>query len=131
MASLLIGPTGRNPHYALGEHQYAHIIGAQTAVLVAHGNGFVHNITCGVKGTLVKFYDTPTGGTTDATTLVATFDISTTTPTLETGTLDEAFSKGITVIVTGDTTTEVNISFDGAQTTNPRQFGTVDANPGR
>lgn len=131
MASLLIGPTGRNPYYALGEHQYAHAIGAQTAVLVAHGNGFVHTVTVGVVGTLAKFYDTPAGGTADATTLVATLNISTTPPTLETGTLDMAFSKGITVVITGDAATELNISFDGAQTLNPRQFGTIDSNPGR
>lgn len=120
MATLVIGPTNRNPDYALGEHQYAHIVGAQTAVLVSGGGGHVHTLTVGVVGTLAKFYDTPSGGTTDDTTLIHTAAIN--VATLETNTLDFTFSKGLTVIVTGAAGTEITITFAAAQTVSSRTF---------
>lgn len=120
MASLNIGPTGRNPDRARGEHQYAHIIGDQTAVLVGGGGGQLHSILTGVVGTLAKFYDTASGGTTDATTQLCTVSLGALTsgPYI----LDVAFSKGLTCIVTGGASTEVTISFDGAQTVSPLTF---------
>lgn len=130
MASLVIGPTGRNPDYAHGENQYAEIIGAQTAVLVSAGGGFLHTVTVGVTGTLITFYDVKAGGTTDATTQIAVLTL--TDVTRETATLDVAFSQGLTAIVTGGATTAVNVSFRGAQTVSPRTFGTqLDGNAGR
>lgn len=129
MASLVIGPTGQNPHYAMGENQYARILNAQTAVLVAHGSGNLHTVVVGVAGTLAKFYDTPTGGTADDTTEIATVDIS--QATRETLTLDVAFSKGLTVVVTG-ASADLTVSFRQAQTVSPRTFGTqLDGNAGR
>src|SRR5258708_1774503 len=99
MASLLIGATGRNTDYTRGEAQYAHIIGAQTAVLVSAGGGMVHTVNIGIAGTLAKFYDVKSGGPTDATTLIFTVDIS--APTTAPFDLpDVAFSQGLTVIVT-------------------------------
>lgn len=126
MASLLIGPKGRNPDRARQEHQYARINGAQTAVLVAHGGGQVVGLTVGVVGTLAKFYDVATGGTTDDTTQIATYSLA------ALGDIDApefAFSQGLTVIVTG--AADLTVYFDGAQTVSPRQFGTIDSNPGR
>jgi len=130
MASLLFGPKGRTPDYAIGENRYAHAIGAQTAVLVANGGGYVHTVTVGVVGTLAKFYDVKSGGTTDATTLIHTANLS--AATLETNTLDFAFSQGLTVIITGDASTEVTITFRAEQSVSPRTFGTqLDGNAGR
>ena len=129
MATLLIGPTGQNPHYAMGENQYARLTGAQTAVLVAHGAGNVHTVVVGVAGTLLKLYDVATGGTTDDTTEIATVDIS--QATRETLTLDVAFSKGLTAIVTG-ASADLTVSFRQAQTVSPRTFGTeLDGNDHR
>lgn len=124
MASLLIGPKGRNPDYARNEHQYANITGAQTAVLVAHGGGMVHTVQIGVVGTLAIFYDTPEGGTTDATTEIMRLSLATLG---DYDNLDFAFSQGLTVIVTGGA--ELTVMFRGAQTVSPRTFGTIDANP--
>ncbi len=121
MASLLIGPTGRYPDYARGENQYARINGAQTAVLVSAGGGMVHTVTVGVAGTLAKFYDVKAGGTLDDTTEFATVDLSVVAPGA-TVILDEDFSQGCTVVVTGGA--DITVSFRGSQTVNPRTFGT-------
>lgn len=128
MASLLIGPKGRNPDRANGEFQYADIIDAQTAVLVSKGGGVIHTVEIGVVGTLAIFYDVKEGGTTDATTQIAKVSLAalTSQPII----LDVAFSQGLTVVVTGSST-ELTVSFLGAQTVSPRQFGTIDSNPGR
>jgi len=128
MASVLIGPKGRNPDYFRLEHQYANIIGAQTAVIVSKGGGMIHTVWCGVVGTLAEFYDVAEGGTTDATTRIGTFSLAALTDELI---LDIAFSQGLTVIVTGGASTAVGMSFRGAQTVSPRNFGTIDWNPGR
>ena len=119
MASLLLGPTGRTPDYSANDHQYANIKLAQTAVLVSRGGGHLHTVIVGVVGTLAKFYDVASGGTTDATTEIATISLA----ALTHGTflLDVAFSQGLTCIVTG--TAEIFVSFQGSQTTNPRNFG--------
>lgn len=121
MASLTIGPTGRIPQQALNEFQYGYIFQAQTAVLVAAGQGTLHTVVVGVNGTLAKFYDTPSGGTTDATTQIATLDLSA-AATLPTFILDVAFSKGLTVVVTGSNA-ELTVSFRGTATTNPKTAG--------
>lgn len=117
MASLVIGPTNRNPDYFNGEYQYADIIDAQTAVLVSAGGGVVHTVEIGVVGTLAVFYDTPSGGTTDATTQIAKVSLAalSSQPII----LDVAFSKGLTVVVTG-ASTELTVSFRGAQTVSSR-----------
>ena len=121
MASLLIGPMGRTPDYANNEHYYAHIIDAQTAVLVAAGGGMVHTVSVGVIGTLAVFYDVAAGGATDATTRIATVSLAalTSQPTI----LDVAFSAGLTVVVTG--AGELTVSFRGANIAN-----TLWQNPG-
>lgn len=121
MASLVIGPVDRYPDYARGENQYARILGAQTAVLVAHGGGMVHTLTCGVSGTLAKFYDTPTGGTTDDTNEIAT--VTLTNADRETVLLDVDFGRGLTVVVTGDANTDITISFRSASIVSERHFG--------
>jgi hypothetical protein len=119
MASLTIGPVDRNPDIARGEHSYAHLIGAQTAVL-SSGSGFVHTVVVGAIGTLAAFYDTPPGGTTDASTLVCMVSLAALTvgPLI----LDVAFGKGITVVVTGGAGADLTISFDGPQTVSSRTF---------
>lgn len=130
MASLVIGPTNRNPDYARGENQYARILGAQTAVLVPQGGGMIASIMVGIAGTTAKFYDTPAGGTTDDTTQILTVDID--TPTVDSELPKVAFSKGLTVIVAGGATTDMTVSFRGAQTVSTRFFGTqLDGNAGR
>lgn len=122
MASLHIGPTDRNPHVARNEYQYAFIKLAQTAVLVAAGGGTLHTITIGVVGTLAKFFDTPSGGTADDTTEIATVDISAVQN--EPIIIDIAFAKGLTCVVTG-AAAEITVSFLGAPTVSPRTFGAI------
>lgn len=117
MASSHIGPTGQIPHQAIGEYQYAYLNGADTFVLVAAGQGMVHTVVVGVAGTLCKLYDTPSGGTADATTQIATLDTS--VATARDWLLDVAFSKGLTVITTGGSG-EITVSFRGTATTNPK-----------
>lgn len=130
MASLLIGPTNRNPDYARGEHQYARILGAQTAVLVSAGGGMIASIMVGIAGTTAQFYDVAAGGTLDATTQILTVDID--TPTLDSELPKIAFSKGLTVVVGGSSSTDMTVSFRGALVTSSRTFGTqLDGNAGR
>lgn len=124
MASLLIGPTGRNPDYARNEHQYAKITGAQTAVLVAHGGGMVHTVEVGVAGTLAVFHDVESGGSLSAATEIATISLASVGNYPD---LDFAFSKGLTVVVTG--AGELTVMFRGAQTVSTRTFGTIDSDP--
>jgi len=123
MASLVIGPTGRYPDIARGENQYARILGAQTAVLVSKGGGLVHTVAVGVAGTLLKFYDVAAGGTADDTTEIATVVLA--NADRETVILDVDFSQGLTAVVTGDASTDLVVSFRGAQTVSPRTFGTL------
>lgn len=125
MATLLIGPTGRNPDRSRQEHQYAKINEEQTAVLVANGGGQVVGVVVGVAGTLAKFYDTPSGGTTDDTTEIMTLSLA------AVGDIDApefAFSKGLTVVVTG-AAAELTVFFDGEQTVSGRNFGVIDSDP--
>ncbi len=117
MASLTIGPTGRTPTQALNEFQYAYIYLAQTAVIVPAGHGTLHAIVVGVAGTDLKLYDTPSGGTADATTQIATVSLAAVSYLL----LDIAFTKGLTAVVAG--AAEVTLSFRGTATVNPRTFG--------
>jgi len=108
MATLLIGPKGRNPDRARGEHQYAKINEAQTAVLVGAGGGQVVGVVVGVAGTLAKFYDVAAGGVTDDTTEIMTLSLATV------GDYDApafAFSAGLTVVVTGSAA-ELTVFFD-------------------
>lgn len=129
MATLLIGPTDRNPDYARNEHQYARINGAQTAVLVERGGGMVHGVTVGVAGTLAKFYDVAIGGTTDDTTEIATESLA----AIDAGSfvlMDVAFSKGLTVIVTG--AADLTVYFRGGLIKSTRFYGTqLDGNNSR
>lgn len=121
MASLTIGPVNQMPNEALGEYQYAYIFQAQTAVIVAAGAGVLHSVLCGVAGTLLKLYDTVSGGTADATTQIATIDLA--SASANGGwVLDVAFSKGLTAIVTG-ANAEVTLAFRGTATTSARTFG--------
>lgn len=120
MASLNIGPVNFLPNQALHEYQYAYVNLAQTAVIVAAGAGVVHSVVIGVAGTLLKLYDTPSGGTADGTTQIATIDASAPT-TNDPALLDVAFSKGLTAILTG--AGELTISFRGAATVSARTFG--------
>jgi len=123
MASLLIGPVGRRVERAYGERNYAHIIGAQTAVICAAGAGTLSAVICGVvnTGTTAKFYDTPAGGTTDPTTQMFTLDISV---VKEVSSLELGFNRGLTCIVAGGAATEVTLSFiDSANDVSPRTFG--------
>lgn len=115
---MLIGPTGRNPERALGEFQYAKLDGAATYVIVDKGGGTLHTVSIGVTGTLAIFYDTPSGGTTDDTTEIATVSLAalSSQPII----LDVDFSQGLTCVVTG--AAELTVSFNGAETTNPRTF---------
>lgn len=124
MASLVFGPQDRFPDVARGEWQWARISLAQTAVLVPHGGGMVHTVVCGVAGTLAKFYDVAEGGTLDDTTEIVTVDIS--TATRETNTLDLAFSRGLTVVVTG--AADMTVTFLGRQTVSRLHFGTIEKN---
>lgn len=116
--SINIGPVGRNPDRARGEHQYAYMKGADTYVIVDAGGGQVEALLVGVAGTLLKLYDTPEGGTADATTQIATYDLSTVGGPFP---LRVAFSKGLTAVVTG-ASAELTLSFDGAQTVSPLTF---------
>lgn len=114
-----IGPADLTPDQALGEFQYAYLSGAATYALVT-GAGVVHTVLVGVVGTLLKLYDVAAGGTTDATTQIATIDLS--SATANGGfLLDVAFSKGLTAIVTGSA--ELMISFRGTTTSSARTFG--------
>jgi hypothetical protein len=120
-ASLLIGPKDYLPHVAHDEYQYANIIEAQTAVLVAAGSGVVHSVTIGVVAAgLLKLYDVASGGTTDATTEIATLSVAALTsgPFI----LDVAFSKGLTGVLTG-ATAQVTVYFWGAPLQSSRTFG--------
>jgi hypothetical protein len=118
MASLTLGPVGLTPQQHLHEYQYAYIFQAQTAVIVAAGCGVLHAIVVGVAGTLLKLYDTPSGGTADATTQIATVDLAAVSYLV----LDIAFSRGLTAVVTGGSA-EITLSFRGTSTLNPRTFG--------
>lgn len=114
-----IGPADLAPAAGLGVFQYAYLSGAATYALVT-GAGVVHSIVCGVNGTLLKLYDVAAGGTTDATTQIATIDLSA-VATMPCFVLDVAFSKGLTAIVTG--AAELTISFRGTATSSARTFG--------
>jgi hypothetical protein len=130
MTTLLLGPLGRYPDYARGENQYARINGAQTAVLVSKGGGMIHTVTVGVAGTLAKFYDVKEGGVLDDTTEFATVDLGAPVSPGDTVIIDEDFSAGCTVVVTGGA--DITVSFRGSQTVNPRTFGTqLDGNDSR
>lgn len=116
-----IGPVDRNPNYAAGEHQYANGVGAGTTSLVDAGGGRVHSVIVGVVGTLLELHDVAAGGSTSATTRIATIDTSvlTTNPII----LDVAFSKGLTAITTG-AGTNITIALMGVPTvTTRRSFG--------
>lgn len=115
----LYGPTNRNPDYWRGEFQYLHLIGDGTEVMVPAGGGFLGDVDVGVAGTLAKFYDTPSGGTTDGTTQIATVDTSVTGFRAR---LRVAFSRGLTVITTGSNG-DLTISFRGRQIANTLSFG--------
>jgi len=119
MASLHIGPVDLMPNQALGEYQYAYINLAQTAVIVTAGAGVLHAVLVGVAGTLLKLYDVASGGTTDATTQIATIDASAPT-TAGPFLLDVAFGKGLTAILTG--AGEVTLAFRGTATLSPRTY---------
>lgn len=119
MASSHIGPVRRNPDHGNGEHQYAYITGADTYNLVAAGGGCVHTVVVGVVGTFLKLYDTPAGGTTDATTQIATISLAALGAYPN---IDAEFSKGLVAIVTG--AAELTITFRGAPTVSDRTFGT-------
>lgn len=123
MATLVFGPQDRFPDVARQEWQWARINGAQTAVLVPRGGGMVHTVVNGVAGTLIKLYDTFEGGVTDDTTEIATLGLE---ATRETATLDVAFSRGLTAIVTG--AGDCTVSFIGRQTVSRLHFGTIEKN---
>ena len=106
MASLTFTPVDRNPDFGRGECQTAFIVNDQTAVIAARGAGHVKSVVVGVAGTLLKLYDTPSGGTADATTQIATISLA--SANIGHRTLNAAFSKGLTAIVTG-TNAEVSI----------------------
>lgn len=121
ITSTLFGPKDYNPHFGRGEFQYARIVGDGTVVVVASGAGSIHSIMVGVAGTLAKFYDTASGGTTDDTTEIIT--VNTSAPTTAPYTLpDVAFSKGLTVITTGGSG-DITISFRGRPDVSSRTFG--------
>jgi len=113
------GPTNRNPSYSLGEYQYAQLKGDGTEVMVAAGGGVLARVNVGVVGTLAKFYDTPAGGTTDDTTLIATVNTSVLGIQFD-GPV--TFSKGLTVITTG-AGTYITVAFSGRPTVSSLSFG--------
>jgi hypothetical protein len=119
MASLTIGPVGRNPDRARGEHQYAFIVGEQTASLVDAGGGELHTVVVGVAGTLAKFYDAAEGASLSADNQIATVSLAAVTS----GPLNigVAFSRGLQCVVTG-ASAELTVAFDGAQTVSPLTF---------
>lgn len=123
MASLTLGPAGRNPDYGRGENNYAHIIGAQTAVL-ARGHGHLHSVRVGVVGTLAKFYDIAPGGTPGAGNQIATVSLAAVSTNGEIGLGDVAFELGCTVVVTGDASTELSVAYQGknGSTVSPLTF---------
>lgn len=124
MATLLLGPKGRQPDRARGEHSYARINGAQTAVLVSAGGGQVVGATIGVVGTLAEFYDVAAGGTLDDTTKVCTLSLAS---LADFDAPEFAFSQGLTVVVTG--AADLTVYFDQSQTVSPRTFPSA-AKPG-
>ena len=115
MASELYGPTDRLPNYDNGEWQWCKSVGAQTITPVPAGGGVLHSVLCGVAGTLVKFYDVAAGGTTDATTEIATVSLT----ELDEHLIDAIFSRGLTAIITG-AAAEITISFSGRSILNTK-----------
>jgi hypothetical protein len=113
------GPIDYNPHYARNEFQFARLLGAGTEVMVANGAGSLGSVVVGVAGTLAKFYDVASGGTTDDTTEIVVVDTSVTGYRAE---LNIAFSKGLTVITTG-ASSDLTVAFRGRPTTSTRTFG--------
>lgn len=94
------GPVGRNPDYGQGEHNFVKMKGDGTEVIAARGSGSVHAVVIGVAGTLLKLFDTVSGGTVDDTTEIATINLS--APATEGGVIvDATFNQGLTAIVTG------------------------------
>lgn len=118
-ATLVTGPTDRLPELKNGEKQWARILGAGTVVVVAKGGGLLGDVNDGVAGTLAKFYDTPSGGTADDTTLIATVDISSTGYRES---LSVLFERGLTVVVTG-ASADISFNVTGVPHTSPRTFG--------
>lgn len=117
------GPEDRNPDFYRGEWQYADLSGNGTEVMVSAGMGLLGNVEVGVAASsqTAKFYDTPSGGTTDATTLIATVDLGTTG--YRQG-IHVAFSNGLTCIISGGSG-EITVEFMGraSVSTNWRRAG--------
>lgn len=108
------GPEDRNPDFYRGEWQYAKLEGNGTEVMVPRGMGLLGNVDIGVAagGATAKFFDTPSGGTTDDTTEIATVDLGTTG--YRQG-IKVAFSNGLTCIVSGGAA-EFTVEFMGRAT---------------
>lgn len=118
ITTAVYGPTHRNPDVTLGEWQNLHLIGDGTEAMVAAGGGVLGPVDVGVAGTLAKFYDTPSGGTTDTTTQIATVDTAAAGRRF-TGPI--VFRRGLTVITTG-ANGDLSISFLGRPSVSPTTF---------
>lgn len=119
ISSAVFGPTDRNPDYTKGEWQWLRLVGDGTQVIVPAGMGVVARVVLNVAGTRAQFFDTPSGGTTDATTMIVNLPVN----TLAVGEFDinAVFARGLTVITTG-AATDITVLFSGRQTTSSRTF---------
>lgn len=111
-------PLNRNPDRTLGETQSLRLVGDGTEVMVAAGGGTLDSVDVAVAGTLAQFFDTPSGGTADATTLIANMATSVTGRRF-TGPI--VFTRGLTVITTG-AASDMTIRFNGRPTVSSRTF---------
>lgn len=111
------GPTDRHPDFARNEYQYGRLESEGTEVIVPNGGGRVHTVAVGVAGTLLILHDVESGGATSDATEIATVSLA----AAGNVTLDVAFSKGLTAIVTG-AASDITISFGTRHMLSPRTF---------
>lgn len=112
-------PRDYMPNFALGEWQYAHLIGAGESQAFTGGGEFgdVHN-NVAVAGT-VSIHDVAAGGTADATNLVALYDTTALGPLKKTG--PWSVSRGLRII-TSAATNNVTVALRGRQTISTRTY---------
>ncbi len=125
MASILIGPTDRQPTRSMGEHSWAKFVGGQT-VLLAGGGAILYSAQTAVAsgtGGKIEFFDAASASATlDATNKVAEVNLATATAIRFGGGL--VFSLGLVAKVTsgGTADAEPTVTFDQPQTVSGRTF---------
>lgn len=120
------GPQDRNPDFFRGDMQYAKFVASGgsggTEVMVAAGGGVLNSVEIGVAvaSSTVEFFDTPSGGTADATTSIAKVSMAATADAIRPRL---TFSKGLTAIVTTGGASEFTVAFSGRAFVNSHTFG--------